>query len=395
MRRLFIGNFDFEHSLQAAVTGRQWQLPDALRRLMEELAAVWTTVADEGDVIWLPAQIEAGFFDELREYGLPPLQAVTAVDQISGPVEACPWGWTDDVRRQCDEQGWRCAAPPQEVVREVNSRQFSVELERSWGIGLNGTAVVRSVDELAAAIGKLPDGTDRWVVKAEFGMSARERVLGRGRTTGEHVVNWCRNRLLDGAAAVLEPWVERIEEVGLQYTIPWSGVPFFEGVAPLLSDPTGQYRGNRFSHDVETELRWMPAIETGMRVARLLKQFGYFGPLGIDAMRYRDGHGEERLRSVQDINARHSMGRLALGLRRLLEPGEVGSWLHVRWPADDRESPRRHFDKIQYKLPADVRLVRTSPLEVRGQPVEHGTLVVASRSPASLAIAERILFDDD
>ena len=46
MRRLFIGNFDFEHSLHAAVMGRQWQLPDALRRLMEELAAVWTTVAD-------------------------------------------------------------------------------------------------------------------------------------------------------------------------------------------------------------------------------------------------------------------------------------------------------------------------------------------------------------
>jgi hypothetical protein len=395
MRRLFIGNFDFEHCLHAAVAGRQRQLPDTASRLMEEMATIWTAVADEGDVVWSPVEIEEGFFEELAEHGLPAVTAVTAAAQIGGQVEACPWGWTDEVRRLCRRHGWQFAAPPQDVVREVNSRRFSAELERSWGIGLHGAAVVRSVDELATAIRKLPVSTDHWVVKAEFGMSARERILGRGRAPGEHVVNWFRNRLQYGVAAVLEPWVERIEEAGLQYTVPWSGVPLFEGVAPLLSDPSGRYRGNRFSYDVETELRWMPAVETGMRVARLLKQLGYFGPLGIDAMRYRDGNGEERLRSVQDINARHSMGRLALGLRRLLESGETGSWLHVRWPADDQQSPPRHFEQVQNKLPPDVRLIHTSPLEVRGRPVEHGTLVVTSRSASSLAAAERILLDDD
>ncbi len=387
MNRLFIGNFDFEHALSAK-TGRDRTRSIAVQRLQHELAATWPAVADDGDFIWLPAPVAAGFFEELAAAGLPQVVPVVNADDLDVPVEACPWGWTDDIRRQCERNDWKFAAPPQEVIGEVNSRRFSLELEQSWGIGLEGAAVIHNVDELRAAVERMPASVDRWVVKAEFGMSARERVLGRGRELDEQTVNWLRNRTGANEVAVIEPWVERIEEAGLQFTVPWSGVPVFEGVAQLLSDSTGQYRGSRFAQDVETELRWMPAIETGMRVARLLKQMGYFGPLGIDAMRFRDANGNERMRSVQDINARHSMGRLALGLRRVLSPGEHGSWLHVRWPTDSIDAPRLWFDKLTADLPADVRVIRTSPFTADNHPVGHGTLVIASKSITALDAAE-------
>ena len=387
MKRLFLGNFDFEYALSTKA-GRDRTRSSAVQRLQHELAAIWPAVADDGDFIWLPSPVESGFFEELTAAGFPQVFPVVNAGDVDVPVEACPWGWTDDIRRQCEQNGWKFAAPPQEVIGEANSRRFSLELEQSWGIGLEGATVVRNVDELRAAIERMPTFVDRWVVKAEFGMSARERILGHGKDIDEQTVNWLRNRTGANEVAVIEPWVERIEETGLQFTVPWSGVPVFEGVAQLLCDSTGQYRGSRFAQDVETELRWMPAIETGMRVARFLKQLGYFGPLGIDAMRFRDADGKERMRSVQDINARHSMGRLALGLRRVLKSGEHGSWLHVRWPTDNVDAPRRWFDNMAANLPADVRVIRTSSFTANNQPVGHGTLVLTSTNAPALHAAE-------
>lgn len=414
MKRIFIGNFDFEHYLSLSGKNRRSRTADnrvgfssgsrrsALARLNDELAAVWTAVADEGDFIWSPVGIEEGFFQSLTNFGLPAVKPLSASDQarpvglmdvaaIDVRLEACPWGWTDDVRDLSGQHGWRVAAPPQEVIREANSRRFSVELERSLGVGLDGAAVVRSVEDLLAAVARLPEGANRWVLKAEFGMSARERIFGEGRQPNAQVVNWLGSRLKDGSAAVLEPWVERIEEVSLQFTVPYSGVPLLEGVTPLLTDSAGRYLGNRFGSNVELELRWMRAVETGVRVARQLRRLGYFGPLGIDAMRYRDFDGRERIRSVQDVNARHSMGRLALGFRRVLEPGECGSWLHVRWPTEDREAPRRRFMETAGRLPPETRLIRTSPFAIGGRPVGHGTLVAVARSQVALEKVETIL----
>ena len=386
MPRLLIGNFEFEYAL-----AYRSRLPSSVRRLVVELAPLMSAVADKGDYVRLPAPIEAGFFERLAAEGLPSIRPVVNPAEITEAVEASPWGWTEAVRADCARYGWRYAAPPQSVICAVNSRQFSHELEQAWGIALPRSAVAGSLDELRSAIGRLPPGVDRWVVKASFGMSARERVLGRGATLSKHASAWIEKRLRCDGAVFFEPWVERIEEAGLQYTIPASGPPVFEGLTLLLTDRWGRYCGCRFAGDIGDDLRWRPAIQTGLRVAELLKERGYFGPLGIDAMRYRDEEGRARLRPIGDINARCTMGRLALGLRRVLKPQEAASWLHVRWPTDQPSGPRRWLDEAASRLPAGSRLVRTSPLTAGGRPVRYGTLIVASPSAGDLRQVERQL----
>ena len=93
-------------------------------------------------------------------------------------------------------------------------------------------------------------------------------------------------------------------------------------------------------------------------------------------MLYRDSSGSERLRPLQDINARFTMGRLSLGLRRLLRPDEAGVWLHQRWPVDTPKSPRLRFEETVQRYPKGLRAVRTSPFSLCGQPVSHGTFAV-------------------
>jgi hypothetical protein len=134
-------------------------------------------------------------------------------------------------------------------------------------------------------------------------------------------------------------------------------------------------------------------VDFEMRVAGTLQRLGYFGPLGIDAMRYRDDTGEIRLRPLQDLNARCTMGRLALGFARLLPSNWCGSWLHFH---------RRHLagrdvdswlDRIHPLLPVETITAVTSPRKIGSQPVEHHAVLVMAASSEALRHAETAIFE--
>jgi hypothetical protein len=377
--RLFFGNFDFEHRLPAAQRGRKWSLTAAAKRLNAELACAWAGIASDGDAIRLPAAIEPGLLDLLAEQGLPRVRPVFDSDRardVREFGEIVPWGWTDDVRRWADRRGLPYRAPPQEAVARANARSFSAAIETELGTALPGAATIRSLDDLARALRGLRSHRGRWVVKAEFGMSARERMIGMGESPDRRTADWIRARIARDGVVHFEPWVERVAEAGVQFAIPETGPPTFEGIAPLLADVWGRYRGSRFEVDLTFESERRGAIEAGREVARRAAALGYFGPLGIDACRWRDLDGEIHLRPVQDVNARWTMGALARGFRRLLAPGEAGTWLHFAWPTDAPDGPRRAFEKFRAQLPPGVRAIRTSPFEVEGRPNAHGTAAV-------------------
>ena len=98
-----------------------------------------------------------------------------------------------------------------------------------------------------------------------------------------------------------------------------------------------------------------------------LQELGYFGPLGIDAAEHELLMGEVMLRPLQDINARFTMGRLALGFRPLLRANQTGVWQHLM--AEDISTA----DSSQGR---PVRIIPTTPKIVGGQPTHHRSAVV-------------------
>ncbi len=384
MARLWFGNFDFETHL----AGGGGPASTSIRRLAAELAIVWCAVAQDGDSVWLDVPVESGFLDELVSHGLPRLTVVSDPTEINDSVQLEPWGWCAGLPRH---PSIRSQHPPLDAVKRVNARDFSFTLEMEFDCGLDRAARIESLDELRSVVQTL-DGTQRWVFKAQYSNAARERCPGRGNVLEERVANWCRKRLQRDGLVFFEPWVERVAEVGLQFDVPPEGKPKMMGVVPLLTDDAGQYLGSRIDTEaaIEETFReetWASAIEVGYDVARHVQDAGYFGPLGIDAMRYRDDDGVEHVRAIQDVNARWTMGRIALGFRRILAAGERAVWLHVRWNAPDPES---WFRNVEKHLPVGMRIIRTSSPELGGTPVGHGTVLFVSRSAADLAEVERL-----
>ena len=398
MPRLFYGNYDFEHELADPVG---WQAPLVVRRLLAERASAWIALADDGDLIWTPEEIPDSFWNELAEAGLPRVRGVTDLGALAmDNIELVPWGWSrravalarltatpsacarSNIGREnthADGVGVKqsnVTSPPSEAaVRAGNSRAWSFALEQELDVALPGAARLERLDDLATIVTKSaqhwsdrPD-EHRWVIKANFGMAARERILGRGVLLSASHQGWLQRRFAADGCVFFEPWLPIREEVGLQFTIPPRvvGTPRLEGITPLLTDAQGGYRGSRFSRDEAVPEHWQPAVEIALRAAERLQQLGYFGPLGIDAAKHELLTGEVVLRPLQDINARFTMGRLALGFRSLLRANETGVWKHLM--AEDISTA----DSSQGR---PVRIIPTTQKIVGGQPTQHRSAVV-------------------
>ncbi len=307
MPRLFVGNFDFEHRL-----GRYpiRQLPRKLAAINIRLLPDLLPLTVPGDFLWVPEPdaIPPEVRERLRQLaGDVGVRLVSGGDVPTGPaIELVPWGWTEEILAWGRASGWRLSAPPIPVVEWANSRQTSHDLEHLWGMEAPGSGCCRNADELKALLRTLPAEAS-WVLKAEFGMSGRERVLGRGDTLSEPQRNWVEHRFQRGDTLFFEPWLPREAEQSFHYQLdPVDGVTYL-GATHLLTDPRGRYLANRPLAEGETP--WPESLRGTRRAAEYLASRGYFGPLSIDSMQYRLPEGGWGERPLQDINARWSMGR--------------------------------------------------------------------------------------
>jgi hypothetical protein len=410
MARLFLPNFDFEHQL--AERSRA-DFGEAVRQINADLACVWLAVAESEDAVWSPAgkpifgfvgwppsAVQDRSFStvetRMAEGGHPTgsgIRWITDDSQLARGDELCPWGWSERVVTWGRLRGLTCPAPPIDAVRDVNSRRFSFELEIERQCGIDGAAVIESLGQLREALGDAARFQRGWIIKALLGMSGRERLAGRGSELAPPMLGWLRERLARDGAVIFEPWLDRIAEAGIQWDIPQHGGPVFVGVAPMIDPPnsSGGYFGSRIDPHGFSDSVGQPAIDVTARVASEVQRRGYFGPLGIDAMLYRDADGQTRLRPIQDVNARWTMGRLALELRRFLKPHEFGSWLHLNWNVRDPASARERRQLASSRLPSDVRLLWTSPLEIGGTVPRKQTVLLAATDCTSRTVAEAAL----
>jgi hypothetical protein len=398
MPRVFFGNFDFEHELtnaadrsHAPVSGHTLKSGETIGA---DLAWAWTAIAKADDVILTPGEIQSADFSELRQLGLPipGFVDVTKAFDETAPAQFVPWGWTASLLAFGESRGWECAAPPIQVVREVNRRAFRFSLEEQWGIGLPGAAIATSPAELDDILRQSGDWSRGWLLKANFGMSGREALRGRGTQLDDPARNWALRQLQSAGPIVVEPIVDRIAEAGLQLEISRAGEPELIGITPLLVDRAGVYRGSRFGSPSSELEPWQPAIEPALRVARELQRLGYFGPLGIDAMRYRDRAGEIRLRPLQDLNARYTMGRLALGFRRILPVGWCGSWLHFGTKQLRDREVGMWLAEATTRYASDSRIAVASARTIGSQFAQRHAVLVLSPTAETRNDIERALF---
>lgn len=363
MPRVFYGNFDFEHGLATAGYNRSRQL----ERMNAELIVHLLALAADGDRLFCDDVALEEFLVDASVAGFPGVRTIDGCRR--GQIEArlVPWGCSKPAVELATSCGWSCEAPATRSVARANSRQFSFEIEQRRAVAIPGAAAVDSLQQLesaiitAADIWKAPTTEFEWLLKAEFGMSGRERVAGRGVSLNDSQASWICRRIDSGGQLFFEPRVRSICELSSHWclSIPKSGRRIetgrlaeseLIGTTQLLVDQSGQYVGSIPIDYAATDkpLFGCPGFylasemfEQILRDARQVTDaagvLGYHGPISVDSMVYRGPDGEPLLRSIQDVNARLTMGRIALEWCRRFGTSNRPAWLlaPIKW-LDDR-----------------------------------------------------------
>ena len=407
MNRVLLPNFFFEEELQSTAklgSASARQLAGELGPLIGLLAGEKSAADSESHY---PSQTRSivVISEDARPDEVPPaLQGVEflTIDEIAVSKEhesqsdsetatvweAVPWGWSESAVAVLRKAGLCVSAPDIDVVRLINSRQFQSQFDAA--IDIDGVERVdsfgtlcRTLREVKAAIEAACEYSQRgWVIKADLSHASRNRLLGASSVLRSEHRAWIESRFASGESVYVEPWVERISECGLQFFVPQAGTASatiqFVGAAEMLTDETGHYRGS-IVRSVIHDAVWQPAIDHCLQIARSAATQGYFGPLGFDCMVFRcPKHGRRWLRLSHDINGRLTMGRVALSLRKFLEPGETGIWVHTAANSGLHNSMLEKGNRTDEASSGSVRIIPTSPGRIGGGPSRNRTALVAS-----------------
>lgn len=244
-----------------------------------------------------------------------------AAPHTGGPVDRLlPWGWSERAARLCSD------APDVSVIKRVNSKCFSHEVERALGVAVAGSAIVCNVDEVRVAVRQLDAP---WILKHPFGVAGRDQIRATG--WDEQVASRVAKLFATTSQAVFEPQLTILREFSAHLDCD-GPEPNFVSFVALHTDRSGTFRGNVTGVQVGPSAR-----EMAVDAAQLVMDAGYRGPLGVDGFETPDG-----LRVVSEINARWTFGRLAHELADSL--GHDVVWHHgpvADRPPDLRTVPSR------------------------------------------------------
>jgi hypothetical protein len=319
-------NADFEVELMhaaAASRAHPYRRTLGLDALNRRLAPQLLWLARPGDALLYEVPWTEALADEARQRGVElvsPRAAASGRTPQAGRLFT-PWGWT----RTAAEEGLRAGAevrPPDfEVVARVNSKLWSHALEVETGWALAGARVAHTPEELTEAAARAcPGAEDKWVVKSPYGFAARERVLGRGPSVEGAQGAWACKRLARGEPLIFQPWLEVSREYGVVVEVENTGAHRLLGVSDLQTNGAGTGTGYLLGRPPAPR-RMRELEEAAAVVCERLRAEGYTGPAGFDALEHAGG-----LHRLLEVNARYTMGFVALAVERSLRPQVPTFW---------------------------------------------------------------------
>ncbi len=308
-------NADFE--MELASRAKVYRRPVSFDKINRRLLAHLLRLARPGDALLCDQSIFESPFESLaaeaKRRGVEIVLKTDAKDQSDRIFT--PWGWTKSAVAFGESVGAIVRHTPLETIARVNSKLWSYALEQELGIALAGSVAAASFEELQAAVsGACPNAYDKWVIKSPYGFAARDRVLGRGAMLEGAQATWVRRRLAQGETLLFQPWLEVIREYGVVMNIQPSGEVVIEGISDLQTNGAGTGYGYLLGRKIDSQ-RARELERTARIVGARLFREGYVGTAGMDALEHRSG-----LHPLLEINARYTMGHVAVAVERELKP---------------------------------------------------------------------------
>ena len=232
--------------------------------------------------------------------------------------EVAYWGATPSLSHWCKKKGKRLHAPEPLCVKEVTSKAFSYLNSPR----LEGSELLHSYEQAQAWIEKTPPPA---VLKTLFGLSGRGHCLLDNGLDSKVDAFLCKT-LARGEPVIAEPWMPRVLDFSTQWFIHQEREIEYIGSTVCHNDEAGCYKKTVIYPDdsIGSEYRHflMQHKTEAVKILRIVQDKGFYGHVGIDSMLYIN-KGEVHLHPILEINARKTMGWVALQLQRKYCPHDI------------------------------------------------------------------------
>ena len=242
-------------------------------------------------------------------------------------TEVESWGPSQAVANWAKMKGLTYHMPPWDVVKTVNSKAFSFQ----QAAPLPSAQLITTWEELEQWL-NTTDGPR--VLKNCFGLSGQGHLFLPA--TPEKIKAFAQREFIAGRPIIAEPWVMRKLDFSTQWIIHPDQSITYEGATILVSDEKGRYQGNQIGPEEKIFGFYFHQLQsqkqTALHTLTHISTLGFFGNVGFDAMIW----GDNILHPIVEINARKTMGWVALQIRKRLFSNQT---IRVSYMSQKRENP--------------------------------------------------------
>lgn len=283
-----------------------------------------------------------------------------------------PWGWSPHsckVFKDHIKKGLNTTVPLW-FEKQFSTKLFS-ELNGNTKPSITGVpcTTLEQVQQVVLYFKKL--GYEKVLLKANLGASGQNQYLHDSIDTLP--VSWISNQLDHQFCLIVEPYLDVILDFSIQLDVESPSEIHYKGMTLFKN-----LSNRQFSESWIGDIKRMPVssdvLENLLEINRqfetlnhplfeLLKKYLVFhphqGPLGIDMFLYQAlGKTEFNVKEIVEINPRMTMGRISLGLQKIIADNQVGVWKTVKTKVSPSEIYSRTNDAATFGLKTSMGRIK-------------------------------------
>jgi hypothetical protein len=344
--------FYFNPSCEMAVANghTSYMPPQKINKFENDLEVLPLWLAAGKDLLLTRNPVDKIFTETLSKLGIAMPRFIQSVPQLNREniSELHPWGWSPAVHKKLEAFKAQCASTwngnPMcswnETHKEMLSRLSGLELYEKFEAKLapehtlletpTKPLIVSSPEQLFDIQKSMSFPI---VLKTPWSASGRGlfKIDKPGSTafTNRHI----SGKLKQQGFLLAEPFLEKIQDVSFHFWSGKQGIRYL-GCTFFKTDRAGQFLGCYTHAPILEELKYFPLNESIEQAKQVLQQSlenmklytRYHGPVGIDAIFFRNKNNAVKLHPCIEMNLRYTMGLMNIRLTEKLQTKSRGFW---------------------------------------------------------------------
>ena len=323
--------------------------PKNLRKFENDLAFLPSYFASDGDVVITPMLPDDCFLSQWQQLGLSKCIYHPDFDlPKTKDLNICPWSWNPAIHHRVKNLRNFCSESfkqsPNFLWKDKNKLFFSRKTTNRIQNVLNKCTTNHpfiSVPYPAIDIDNMAD-FDTWIEK-QRAVILKMPWSSSGR--GIHVVNpnrnlginypWIQGALKQQGFLTAEPLLNKVFDFSFQLEIKRNGDVKLLGYSYFINDEKGHFVGGNINwpHEDSDMARFLSSGKLQTTAGILIEAIKtvaphnyYEGPIGVDAIVFKNKNGDMKIHPCVDINWRYNMGMINISLPKFVDSGSIGFW---------------------------------------------------------------------